>query len=399
MKLLELAPNVWLKEVKGMPIGYLTQTEFVRQGHEVHYLVPDDGGTHSFQDGVNIHRFWMPVYFMRPDVYGKGLWWLISRIQWLLFLFFGTISMARLAKRIRPDILYGHGPLCVPPAVVVSKLRGVPNVTRTYGFVFARKYSNFQHLLNFDLALMLMLPAAAYLIGDDGTCVKALSERFGVPPEKAYYWIDGHNKDPIPEGFDSEGFKESLGLSKEQKVILTVASLTRLKGTHHVVNALPGVIEKHPNVVHVVVGDGPEMENLKKQANDLGIAERVIFVGRVPQNEVWRFMAMADIVPALWSIGPLFEAMLSGKCVITINIGETERFIQNRTNGILIEEEDASKLSEILNELLDNDEFRLLLAKNGKQWALDNLDTWKERVEKEVHMVEDVLENWNKGLR
>ncbi|MCK5292021.1 MAG: glycosyltransferase family 4 protein [Thermoplasmata archaeon] len=394
MKLLELAPNVWLKEVKGMPIGYLTQREFIKEGHEVHYLVPDDGGTHTTQEGINIHRFWMPVYFMRPDIYGKGLWWLISRIQWFIFLLFGTISMARWAKKLEPDVVYGHGTLCVPPSAIVAKLRRIPNITRTYGFVFARKYTRFQHFLNFDLPLTLMLPAAAYIIGDDATCVKSLSERFGVPGDRAYYWVDGHEKNPTKEDFDGMAFRRTLGLTEESQVVLTVASLTKLKGTHNVVNAMPNVVKRHPNTVHIVVGDGPEMENLKMQAADLGVSDKVMFIGRVPQTEVWRYMGIADVVPALWSIGPLFEAMLSGKCIITIDIGETERFIQNRVNGILIEEDEIDKLSEIINELLDNDEFRLTLAENGKKWAMENLDTWEERVQKEVRLVERVVEDW-----
>ncbi|MFQ6061008.1 MAG: glycosyltransferase, partial [Thermoplasmata archaeon] len=174
---------------------------------------------------------------------------------------------------------------------------------------------------------------------------------------------------------------------------------TRLKGTHHVISALEKVIKKHPNAVHVVVGDGPEMENLKKQASDLGVSHRVRFVGSVPQSEVWKYMAVADVVPALWSIGPLFEAMLCGKCVVTINIGETERFIQNRKNGILLEEEEIGNLSDVINELLENDDLRLRLARNGKKWALDNLETWEERVQKEVRLVEKIVQNWKQRRR
>jgi glycosyltransferase involved in cell wall biosynthesis len=394
MKLLQLAPHIWRRQVDGMPIGFLTQREFVRQGHEVHYLIPGDKEKHREHEGVKIHRFWIPMYERRPTRFGRGLWWLVSRIQWFSFIFFGAVSMARLAKKVQPDVVYGHGPLCVPPAFLVAKLRGIPNITRTYGFVFARKYTRFQHLLNFDFALTLMLPAAAYIIGDDATCVKQLSNRFGIPMDRAYFWVDGHNKSPMKEGFNPDAFRESIGLAKESKVILTVASLTRLKGTHHVVNAFSKVVDRHPNAVHVVVGKGPQMNNLKKQASEQGIADRVFFLGRVPHSEVWKYMAIADIVPALWSIGPLFEAMLMGKCAITINVGETERFIQNRKNGILIEEEDVGELHEIINELLDNDSLRLTLAENGKKWALENLDTWEERVRKEVRMVEGVVEEW-----
>jgi glycosyltransferase involved in cell wall biosynthesis len=394
MKLLELAPNIWAKKVQGMPIGYLTQREFVEQGHEVHYLVPDDGETHKIQDGINIHRFWMPVYFERPDIYGRGLWWFIWRIQWFIFQLFAIISMARLAKRVHPDVVYGHGTLCVLPAFLVARLRSVPNITRTYGFVFARKYTTFQHLLNFDLGLSLMLPASAYVIGDDGTCVEEIANRFKVPLDKAYFWVDGHEKKPMVGDLDTDAFKTELGLTPGTKVILTVASLTKLKGTHHVVNALPGIVKRHPDVVHVIVGDGPEMGNLKRQSNNLGVSDNVLFIGRVPHKEIWKYMSIADVVPALWSIGPLFEAMLSGKCVITIDIGETERFIQNRINGILIKEEEVGRLSEVINELLTDDTLRRSLAENGKKWAFENLETWQERVQKEVRMVERVVGEW-----
>jgi 1,2-diacylglycerol 3-alpha-glucosyltransferase len=396
---LEIAQNIWPKVVSGMPTIYLTRKELIKRGHEVHYTIPNDGNIDEEHEGVRIHRFWTPFHYSKPERFGKGVGFIISKAQYILFQIFGTLKMARLARRIKPDVIYSHGPYGIPIGSFIAKLRGIPSVSRTYGHVYASIYTPIQQLANFELPFSLKLPAALYIIGDDGTKVKKLSEGWGVPPDKVHYLVDGHKKDVYDPGFDAESFKREIGIPPDSRIILSVCSLTELKRTESVVKSLPKVLERHKDVFHVIVGDGPEEENLRQLAKSLGVRERVRFMGRVPFTDVQRFYNIADIIAAIWSIGPVFEGMLSKKCVVTLNLGETNEFVTNMETGVLIEYSDLDKLDDIFNQLLDDDSLRGRIAENSLQWAKDNLDTIEGRINREVDLIENMVDDWKKPNR
>lgn len=394
---LEIAQNIWPKVVSGMPTIYLTRKELIKRGHEVHYTIPDDGNIDEEHEGVRIHRFWTPFHYSKPESFGKGVGFVISKAQYIFFQIFGTLKMAGLAKKLKPDVIYSHGPYGIPMGSFVAKLRGIPSVSRTYGHVYASTYTPIQQLANFELPLSLKFPAALFIIGDDGTKVKTLSERWGVPQDKAQYLIDGHKKDVFDPDFDAESFKREVGIPSDSRIILSVCSLTKLKRTEDVIRSLPKVLERHKDIFHVIVGDGPEEEDLRQLAISLGVSDKVKFMGRVPFVDVQRFYNIADIIAAIWSIGPVFEGMLSKKCVVTLNLGETDRFVTNMETGVLIEYSDLDELDRVFNQLLDDDSLRERIAENSLQWAKDNLDTIEGRITKEVDLIENMVDDWKKS--
>jgi 1,2-diacylglycerol 3-alpha-glucosyltransferase len=393
---LEIAQNIWPEVVSGMPTIYLTRKELIRRGHEVHYTIPDEGQDYKEHIGVQVHRFWMPFYYDRPESKGKGIGFIVAKAQYLLFQVLGGRRLLRLARRMKPDLIYSHGPYGIPIGSFVAKLRGIPNISRTYGHVYASQYNWFQQLLNFELPFSLRFPAALYVLGDDGTKVQELSNKWGVPQERAWYPVDGHDKYAYDPEFDADSFKEEMGLPRNARVILSVCSLTKLKRTRYVIRSLPAVLKKHRDVYHIVVGDGPEKENLERMADSLGVRDRVKFIGSVPHSEVQSYFSMADIVAAIWSIGPLFEGMLSEKCVVTLNLGETSRFVTDKETGIIVEYDDLPYLHQIFTSLLDDDEWRHRIGKNARAWAMENLDTIEGRISKEVDLLEKTVERWQK---
>lgn len=385
--ILEISTNIWSQDVTCMPIVQKTHEEFTRRGYVTHFVIPRDGNTHSEQHGVHIWRFWVPFFEHYPERYGRGLWWLVSRFQYFMFLLLGTLKMVRLAKVLHPDVLYGHGPYSIPIASFVAKLRGIPNISRTYGFVLASEYTRLQHLMNFELPLSLMSPATAYVIGDDGTGVSELAERFGVKLERAHFWIDGHDKEMWKEDLPIDELRRSLGISESDRVIVTVSSLTKYKGIHYVIEAIPKIVERIGNLKYLIVGEGPERENLKTLTAQLGVQDHVVFVGPVPHDDVGKYMSIADVVPCLWSIGPIFEAMICRKCPIVLDILGMRRFVEHGKTGILLDPEKLGDLSDVIVDILENDLLRQNIGENAREWALRNLDSLQERVEKEADLV------------
>jgi len=87
---------------------------------------------------------------------------------------------------------------------------------------------------------------------------------------------------------------------------------------------------------------------------------------------------------------------MAGKCIVTLNNGDTGRFIKNRENGILLEYEDLPRLPEVIKELLANEELRNRLGANARKFAEENFWSWEERIEAEVAEVSRLIEQRKK---
>ena len=145
----------------------------------------------------------------------------------------------------------------------------------------------------------------------------------------------------------------------------------------------------------VVVGDGPKREALEQLAEQLGVREYVRFEGAVPHAEVPKYMAAADIFLSFydWSnVGnPLLEAMMAGKCIVTLNNGDTGDFVRNGENGILLDYEDLPNLPRVINKLLADEYLRLYLGANARKFAKQHFWSWKERLDAEIKEVKKLL--------
>ena len=105
-------------------------------------------------------------------------------------------------------------------------------------------------------------------------------------------------------------------------VLVTATRLARWKRVDRAVDAVALLRKQGIAAKLLVVGDGEERTNLEDQARQLGLQGQVTFVGPVPQAEVQRYLWAADVfmsVNELSNVGnPLLEAMLAGRCILTI---------------------------------------------------------------------------------
>lgn len=79
--------------------------------------------------------------------------------------------------------------------------------------------------------------------------------------------------------------------------------------------------------------------------------------------------------------------------MVALNRGTTSELIKNGENGILIEDDRLGELPQIINNLLENNEERKRIAKNGQRTILEQWPSWEERVRDEVDLVEKLAGN------
>ncbi|HWR17298.1 MAG TPA: glycosyltransferase family 4 protein [Terriglobales bacterium] len=153
----------------------------------------------------------------------------------------------------------------------------------------------------------------------------------------------------IGNGIDTERFfpvdqaeaRKRLDLPRDQKILVSVAALKRHKGFPLLIPAVQKLREKGLNVLLLLIGDGEGADEAKKMASELGIADRVRFLGIVPNQELqnWYSAADASVLASTREGWPnvLLESMACGTPVLATNIGGIPEVLNSEKLGILTE--------------------------------------------------------------
>lgn len=151
--------------------------------------------------------------------------------------------------------------------------------------------------------------------------------------------------------------------------LAVIGRLDRQKGLDVLLDALIDV----PDVAVAVVGDGPQRTALTAQAERLGLAARVTFLGW--RDDVAAELARVDalVLPSRAEGLPLvvLEAMLAGVPVLATDVGGVRECLEPEQTGLLVPPEDAGALAKALRRLLGDAELRARLAAAARERALE----------------------------
>lgn len=153
-----------------------------------------------------------------------------------------------------------------------------------------------------------------------------------------------------------DALRRELGVA-DRTVILTVKRLHPVGGQEELLRAVPAILAAHPRLQVWLAGDGALRPTLEAQARDLGIADRVTFLGRVGNDVLWRYAAAADlfVLPSrLESWGTvMLEALACGtRVVATATAGAKEVRTHFPADVSLVEPEDPAALASSVSAAL-----------------------------------------------
>jgi phosphatidyl-myo-inositol dimannoside synthase len=181
---------------------------------------------------------------------------------------------------------------------------------------------------------------------------------------------------------------ERYGL-QSSKVILTVGRLDsteRYKGFDQVIELMPEITKRLSSVKYLVVGDGDDRPRLEKKAEALGLSDRVIFSGRIPESEKVAHYNLADVyvMPSrAEGFGiVLVEALACGIPVVGSRVDGSRETLLDGRMGHLVDPDDKSRLIETVTAILENGPPRQRID------AVETFSTqnFNERVKKWCHM-------------
>lgn len=168
-------------------------------------------------------------------------------------------------------------------------------------------------------------------------------------------------------------FKRKLSLPDDCLVILFVGWLVKRKGVSDLLNAFGIIAAKLPQAYLLIVGDGPERENLEALSRIMGIEKRVIFAGLVKNEEMPSYYNITDVM-AFPSYGEglpnaVVEAVSCGKPVVATNVGGIPEVIITDVNGFLIPVGDIRMLSLNLVRILTDSALRKKMGQMSRKIA------------------------------
>lgn len=180
--------------------------------------------------------------------------------------------------------------------------------------------------------------------------------------------------------------RRELGIPEDAPVLGFLGSFYAYEGLPLLLEALPAVRAAHPGVRVLLVGGGPQDENLRRRVAEQGLGDVVQFTGRVPHEQVAAYYNAVDIcvyprtpIRLTETVTPLkpLEAMANERVVVASDVGGHRELISDQETGRLFRAGDAGALAETLGELLADPPSWAGYGDRGRRFV-ERERTWSE---------------------
>jgi glycosyltransferase involved in cell wall biosynthesis len=212
---------------------------------------------------------------------------------------------------------------------------------------------------------------------------------YGIQPRVVYNGIDPQQFAPqVP---DPELRRRVAG---DARTILYAGRLVRWKGVQYLIEATHELARTR-NVCLLVAGAGEYQPILKQRARELGISDRIRFLGYISGDALAPYYAIADVVALASYANETFsimsaEAMACARPVVGSRFGGIPEVVAEGETGLLAEPENAGDFAAQLGQLLDNATLRERLGHCGRQRVL-NLFTWDAVIDRIRAAYDEIL--------
>ena len=299
-----------------------------------------------------------------------------------------------LVRELKPDVIHAHSPvLNAIPAIRVGRRLGVPVVYEIRAFW---EDAAVDHGTTSEGSLRYRATRAM-----ETWAIKRVDHVFticeGLRQDILARGVADSRVTVIPNAVDVDGFqlsgapddslKAGLGLAGKT-VVGFVGSFYAYEGLDLLLEAFPALLGRHPELRLLLVGGGPQDANLKAQAERLGVADKVVFTGRVPHAQVSRYYDLIDLLvyprhsmrltELVTPLKPL-EAMAQGRIFAASNVGGHRELIRDGETGRLFAAGDAGALAATVSEMLNDRQHWPAMRQAGRRFVED-VRNWRNSV-------------------
>ena len=211
----------------------------------------------------------------------------------------------------------------------------------------------------------------------------------------------------IPNGIDTEKFYESnvskneikklrkkYGIDEDSFVVSWIGRLGYEKRVNYLIDGFKNVIKDKKNAKLLIVGTGPEEDNLKELVNDLELNNYVIFTGKVSYDEIYKYYNLSNVIASASHFETqgltLIEAFSASRPVVVVHDKSFTPIVKNGFNGMIFK--NKHEYAKAIEYLIDNKDIYEEMKKNSfifsKNFSLQNFAC------KVIYVYEKALDNY-----
>lgn len=252
-----------------------------------------------------------------------------------------------LCFRRRPSVIHAHWliPQGIVAAVVFVLFRQkIPFVITSHGTDLWSLNGRFWRALK-----RFVVRRASVVTVVSEAMKKELSKQIG----------DVNNVEVAPMGVDLKStFKVDLDATRTPRQIISVGRLIESKGVKYLIKALPGLVQRFPDVRLVIVGDGPDRKNLEAIADELCVGAHCVFKGRLSQKELPYLYRSSSVFVAPFlqeGLGLVcVEALGCGCSVVVSDIPAIRDILEHSDNVHLVPTQNSEAIAQAITKVFDS---------------------------------------------
>jgi glycosyltransferase involved in cell wall biosynthesis len=381
MKILHLSSEYPPQNVYGLGrfVSELAKAQAAR-GDEVYVLTNSIGGRDAdvVVESVRVCRIEFPPP-PRPPTSSAQL------AQFNVLLLERAVGLGR--ELSDADVLNAHDWLAAPAACALKRLWGRSLVVTMHDCVIGKHFGKLgaeqKYIAEMENWVCLQ---SDHLIAVSSFVAEELQQYYHVPVEKVSVIHGAVN----PAGFalpnpDQLHYFRELFAQPEEKVVLMVGRLDPEKGCQVLMNAVPPVVSRRPDVRFVLAGSGQMEESLRRHVRDNGLERNVFLTGYLDQVVLKYLYRSADclVIPSLYEPFGIvaLEGMACETPVIASRVGGLQEIVVDGETGLLVRPDDSGELSEAILLVLSDPMLGQKLARAGLN-SLSARFSWRQAAQK-----------------
>jgi glycosyltransferase involved in cell wall biosynthesis len=180
-----------------------------------------------------------------------------------------------------------------------------------------------------------------------------------------------------------------LGMSERSVIVTTIASLKPAKCLDVLLHAASEVVKSYDDTMFLIIGDGPERENLQSLARKLGLEKKIVFTGT--RDDVHDLLRVSSLFVLPSRRGTetfpnvLLEAMATGLPVVSTDVGSVREMVEDGASAYVVPPENPEELVQAISRLLQSPKKMKAFGERGREivndkFTLDGMRSKREEL-------------------
>jgi len=317
---------------------------------------------------------------------------------------FGLLARALAEGERRYDLIHAHDWVVAFAARTLKHGLGIPLVATMHATEAGRNQGIHTPMQRYIHSVEWLLTYEAWrVICCSRGMAAELARGMAVPGEKVRVAPNGVDPARVKCSDPAEVVAEfrKRWAAPEERIVLFVGRLVREKGAEVLIEAMPEVVAAHPEAKLVVAGGG-WYGGLRERAAALGVGHKVVFGGFVPEEDLPRLYAVAEVAvyPSLYEPFGIvaLEAMAAGVPVVTSDIGGFREVVRHGKTGIHTWANNPRSLAWGIKEVLSDGRLAGRLRRAGKREVRERYG-WDGIAKQTIGIYEEVVREREKAAR